>query len=111
MIREIKESDWKVFRRLHAIALDRFCQRVLEEVRLAATDAKDGYHQCYLKVYKLIETRDKTIVRTFDDPRRSMAVIQLANMIEEGLITDDELKEFSVETREAVEVIERMRRV
>ena len=68
MIREIKESDWKVFRRLRAIALYRFCERVLEEIRLAATDAKDGYHECYLKVYPLIETCDKTIVRTFDDP-------------------------------------------
>ena len=49
MAREIKESDWKLFRQLHGIALERFSQRVLEEVRLAATDAKDGYHGCYLK--------------------------------------------------------------
>jgi hypothetical protein len=107
---EIKESDWKVFRRLHGIALERFSQRVLEEVRLAATDAKDGYHECYLNVYALIRNRDKTMARAFNDPKRSMAIIQLANIIEEGLLTDDELKQFSAETREAVEVIEHMRR-
>jgi hypothetical protein len=33
---EIKESDWKVFRRLHSVALERYCRRVLEEVRVAA---------------------------------------------------------------------------
>jgi hypothetical protein len=49
MAREIRESDWRVFRRLHRIALERFSERVLEEVRLATTDAKDGYHECYLK--------------------------------------------------------------
>jgi hypothetical protein len=30
---DIHESDWRVFRRLHSIALERFCTRVLEEVR------------------------------------------------------------------------------
>ena len=110
MAREIKESDWKVFRRLHEIALERFSERVLEEVRLATTDVKDGYYECYLKVYALIRNRDKTMARAFDDPKRSMAFIQLANIIEEGLLTDDELNQFSAETREAVEVIEHLRR-
>ena len=110
MAREIKESDWRVFRQLHGIALERFSQRVLEEVRLAATDAKADYHGCYLKVYELIRNRDKTMALAFNDPKRSMAIIQLANIIEEGLLTDDELKQFSAETREAVEVIEHLRR-
>jgi hypothetical protein len=110
MAREIKESDWKLFRQLHGIALERFSQRVLEEVRLAAIDAKAGYHECYLKVYALIRSRDQTMARAFNDPKRSMAIIQLANIVEEGLLTDDELEQFSAETREAVEAIEHMRR-
>jgi len=110
MAREITESDWKVFRRLHGIALERFCQRVLEEVRLATTECKDGYHDCYLKVYSLMRNRDKAMARAFNDPKRSMAFILLANVIEEGLLTDDELKQFSPEAREAIEVIERIRR-
>ena len=110
MAKEIKESDWKLFRHLHGIALERFSQRVLEEVRLAATDAKDGYHGCYLKVYALIRNRDQTMAHAFDDPKRSMAIIQLANIVEEGLLTDDELKQFSEETRERLEIIEQLRR-
>ena len=43
---DIKESDWKVFRRLHSVALERYCQRVLEEVKLA-TACNDSYHDCY----------------------------------------------------------------
>ena len=77
---------------------------------LAATDAKEGYHERYLKVYALIRNRDQTMARAFNDPKRSMAIFQLANIVEEGLLTDDELKQFSAETREAVEVIEHMRR-
>ena len=39
---DIKESDWKVFRRLNSVALERYCQRVLEEVKLA-TACNDSY--------------------------------------------------------------------
>lgn len=28
---EINESDWKVLRRLHPVALERFCERALTE--------------------------------------------------------------------------------
>ena len=40
---DIHESDWRVFRRLHSIALERFSKRVLEEVREAAACETD-YH-------------------------------------------------------------------
>jgi len=29
---DIKESDWKLFRRLHPVALERFCKQVIEEI-------------------------------------------------------------------------------
>jgi hypothetical protein len=64
---DIRESDWKVFRRLHSIALERYCQRILEEVRLTAA-CNDSYHDCYLKVFRLIRDRDKTMAAAFDNP-------------------------------------------
>jgi len=110
MATEIKESDWKLFRQLHQVALERFCERVLAEVRSAAADAGDGYHERYLKVFDLIRGRDKTIARTFNDLRRSKALILLANMKHEGLLTAAELAQFSAETRQAIEDIEYIRR-
>ena len=47
---DIKESDWKILRRPQAIALERYCQRVLEEAKLA-TVSDDSYHVCYLRLY------------------------------------------------------------
>jgi hypothetical protein len=55
-IMEIKESDWKVFRRLHSVALERYCRRVLEELRVAA-ECKGDYHDCYRSLYRLIKAR------------------------------------------------------
>jgi hypothetical protein len=101
---DIKESDWKTFRRLHSVALERYCRRVLDEVRVAAK-CKGDYHDCYRTVYRLIRERDKTLAITFDDPRRSTALILLANMIAEELLTEEELKQFSLETQECIEAI------
>jgi len=106
---EIEESDWKIFRRLHSIALERYCQRVLEEVR-AAAECKGEYHDCYRKVYRLIRNRDKTLASAFDDPRRSTAFVLLANMIDEDLLTEEELKQFSSEAQEHIAVINDLRR-
>jgi len=106
---DIKESDWKVFRHLHSIALERYCQRVLEEVRLAAA-GNDSYHDCYLKVYRLIQDRDKTMARTFDDLRRSTAFVLLLNIINEGLLTDNELKQFSRELQGRIDAIKAIAR-
>ena len=110
MATEIKESDWKLFRRLHKIALERYCERVLKEVQAAATEHAEGYHDSYLKVFALIRDRDQTIAIAFNDPRRSDAFILLANIIHEGLLTTAELDQFSPEARQTIDVIENVRR-
>jgi hypothetical protein len=107
---QIKESDWKLFRQLHPVALERFCERVLAEVRAATAETGDGYHVRYLRIFDLMRDRDKTIARAFNDPRRSNALILLANIKREGLLTEAELARFSPETREAIRVIEDVRR-
>jgi hypothetical protein len=61
MATEIRESDWRLFRRLHKIALERICKRVLKEVHEAAGEHTESYHHSYLKVFGLIRDCDKTI--------------------------------------------------
>jgi hypothetical protein len=110
MARQIKESDWKVFRRLHGIALERFCQRVIEEIRSVTASRSSGYHDRYLKLYALIRKRDKEMARVFDNLRRSEAFFLLTNIKRQGLLTDEELMQLSAETREAVELIDSINR-
>jgi hypothetical protein len=102
--RDILESDWKLFRRLRPIALDRFCKRVLSEVvRRASASAKDSHAQ-YLDVYQLIQERDEELGDAFNDLRRSTAVLCLARMRALGLVTDEEFAEFGSETQRKVAV-------
>jgi hypothetical protein len=105
---DIHESDWRVFRRLHSIALERFCKRVLEEVREVA-ECKTDYHDSYRKVYRLIRDHDKRMAAAFDDPRRSNAFLLLVNIIGEGLLAAEELKQFSQEVQARIKMIQELR--
>lgn len=103
MLRDIRESDWKVFRELRTLALDRFCQRVLAEVSRLSADPGTNSHKRYLEIYALLQRRDKELADSFNDPRRSTALIQLARIRFEELLTDEEFDRFSPETRTVVQ--------
>ena len=95
----IPEADWRVFRSLHPIWIERFCKRVNGELMRALSDeSRDAYEQ-YLAAYKLMHKRDKEIADAFNDFRRSTAVIQIAIIRKLGVITDEELGRFSESTR------------
>jgi hypothetical protein len=105
MTAHIPESDWKKFRRLREVALERLCDRTLQEIVRLATDASSGSHQRYLTIYELIQRRDREMASAFNDPRRSRALQQLSAMHALGLLEVGELDVFTDETREAVEFL------
>jgi hypothetical protein len=105
--RQIPESEWKVFRRLRAVALERFCDRVLEEAGRLAADGSRGSHERYLEPYRLIQKRDEELGDCFNDPRRSTASFQLARIHGERLLTEEELHQLSPETRAVMEFLAR----
>jgi hypothetical protein len=106
---DIKGSDWKVFRKLRELALERYCERVLKDVGQLVDKDSGSYHERYLKLWELLRNRDKTLGLCFNDPRRSQAIIQLTNIVEEDLLTEDELNQFSDETRAQIEMIRNFR--
>jgi hypothetical protein len=94
---DIKESDWKVFRQLREIALDRFCRRILDEIRAISEDTGRSPHERYLATYELTRRRDREIADAFNDPRRSRAYIQLLYILSLDLLTEEELSRFGPE--------------
>jgi hypothetical protein len=105
MERTFPEKDWKLLRHLAPIALDRYCARVLEDVaRITAAPGKTS-HERYIKIYKLMRDRDRDLAFAFDDHRRSTAMTKLARIQVLGLLTEDELRGFSEETREIVSLL------
>ena len=95
MSHPIKEQDWKVFRELRQVALDRFCENTLDEARREIEREGKTPHERYLALYKRIENRDRDLDRAFDDFRRSTALHQAGIMHSMGLFTGAELRRFS----------------
>jgi hypothetical protein len=102
--RQISEADWKLFRRVHEVALERFCERVLSELGRLAAKTEPSAHERYLAVYKLLQGRDKELTQAFDDLKRSTAWPCLALMRSRRLVTDEEFAGFSSETQAAVQL-------
>jgi hypothetical protein len=102
--RQIGESDWKLFRQMRELALERFCERVLSEVGKLASKSGHSAHERYLAVYRRLRRRDKELAQAFDDLRRSTAWPRLALMRSRGLVTDAEFARFSPETQATVRV-------
>lgn len=101
------ESDWKIFRELRELALDRFCRRVLEELENLCRDAPRSHHERYLDVFRLLRDRDDELAHAFNDPRRSRMIAQLAAMHAHGLLEPDELTRFTAQTRDTIESLAR----
>ena len=103
MSHDFPESDWKGFRELREVALDRFCRRVLDEIEALRLDASRSHHERYLDVLRLLRERDEELAFAFNDPRRSQMIVQLAAMHAYGLVEPDELARFTPGTRARVE--------
>ncbi len=104
-MREIKEPDWKVLRRVHPLALERFCERVLAEIDRVSRDGVTSHHERYLEIFRILQQRDREMARLFDNPRRSDALTMLAQIRSQGLLTEDEFSSLSSETRGAIQML------
>ena len=101
---EIKEPDWKVLRRVHPLALERFCERVLAEIDRVSHDGATS-HARYLQIFRILQQGDREMARLFDNPRRSYALTMLAEIRSQGLRTEDEFSSLSPETRGAMQML------
>ena len=100
---DIKESDWKVFKGLREVALERFCERVLDEMARVSADTTKSKHERYLVIYRLLRERDKEITPIFDYLRRSTAYRQICAFRANDLLTEQELRQLSPELVKSVE--------
>jgi hypothetical protein len=101
----IPESDWKVFKPPREAALERFCERVLNDVADLAATPGASYHERHLEIYRLLQERDRDLDRTFDSLRRSTALYQLAAFQQQNLIGPKDVDRFTPETRERVAIL------
>ena len=100
----ILESDWKKFKELREIALDRFCQGVLADAKTISQNGALSAHTRYRMLYRLMRDRDKALVDTFDNNgySRNSALMGLWLMVMHDLLTDAELSVLSESALNAI---------
>lgn len=109
---DIAESDWKKFKELYKLALDRFCSGVLANTETIAQNGALSPHARYLTLYQLMHNRDKDMGRTFDRYSRSGAMMSLRSMVMHDLLTDEELSVLSeAAQQELADVVRRPYRI
>lgn len=106
----LPEVDWRALRAVHRTALERFCARVLEECAAAIRDTNGSSHDRYLRLFRVVQERDDSIAAAFNDLPRSTAIQCLASMIALGVVTDEELSQFSPATLDAAMTLVGLRR-
>lgn len=100
---QIPEPDWKTFKAVRAVALERFAQRILDEYQELCCNETVTAHQRYGELYSVIGKRNSEMAQIFDDYRRSTALISLRLMWQHGLLKSEEISQFSHETQSIVE--------
>jgi hypothetical protein len=104
---DFPESDWKTFRELRELALQRFCKQTLDELEPIRLDESRSYHERYLDIVHLLLDRNARLAQAFDDVRRSRMIAQLAAIHAYGLLEPEELARFTSETRSSIEEVAR----
>ena len=98
---DIKESDWKIFKKIKEEAIDEYCQICLAEYSEIIDDPSKGFHEKYLYLYRLVKNNDKKMELIFgDNTSRSKAFLQLLAIRGEGLGNNELISHLSEEFKE-----------
>lgn len=96
----MKESDWKIFKKIKEKAIEQYCTQALIEFEEVIKNEKEHVHNRYLLLYKLIQNSDKKMGLLFDGHSRSRAALQLLAIRGEGLADEKLIQDLSDEFRQ-----------
>lgn len=97
---KMKESDWKVFKKIKEQAIEKYCAKCFCEFRDIMADDTKTVHERYGLNYEAVRKKDKRMAILFDGQSRSGAMLQLFGMRKEGLVDEAFLEQLSVEFRD-----------
>ena len=98
----VPEKDWKRLSSLKESLLNSACETIFQRIEQISSTRKDREHEAYLKLWKLINKEDEVIAEMFNDLKRSNAVFKIAALKHHGVLTDEQLAQFSQETQEQI---------
>ena len=92
------ERDWKKLRSTKDEKLNIACAKIFKKVEKLLKNDRKTRHERYLALWKIMRREDREIGRMFDDLKRSNATSKLIAWRQNGLLSDEELAQFSEQT-------------
>ncbi len=105
MHRKVPEADWREFRKLREVALEKLSGQILDDVVRVCTDHSGSAHDRYLEVWRILRNRDRDMAGAFDSLSRSRMIQHLAAMIALGLLEVGDLEHMSHDTQELIRLL------
>lgn len=100
---EIPESDWKLLRKFHESALERYCEATIAAIGQLCIGPTAKFHERYLQIFELVDTKNDELGALFDNMlRRSVAISHILGLRRHGLIADNEFSQFTEEVQAKV---------
>jgi hypothetical protein len=102
-MKDLPESDWKKFNGLLEIAMQRYFERATEEMKRRVTAEHAPAKDRFWDAFEYAQKQRRRARELFDEYRRSTALIQLALMRRDELLTDEELMPLTQATRQFIQ--------
>lgn len=98
----VSEKDWKRLVSLKENLLNYACENLFRRIEQISSFRKNREHGAYLELWNEIRKEDDAIAEMFNDLKRSNAVFKIAALRHYGVLSDEQLAQFSQETQEQV---------
>ena len=98
----VPEKDWKLFRKLQSQLTAKACELVFEQVDIIVKNKTGNEHQSYLDLYDLVQDEDVKIAEMFNNPTRNNVFLKIVALSRFGVLSSEQLQQFSEETQEMV---------
>ena len=98
----VSEKDWKRLVSLKENLLNYACENLFRRIEQISSSRKNREHEAYLELWNEIRKEDDAIAEMFNDLKRSNAVFKIAALRHYGVLSDEQLAQFSQETQEQV---------
>jgi hypothetical protein len=97
---EISERDWKLFKELHPIAMNRFFEKAVKEMQPLLWSKEKQAQERFLDALTYAQDKREQASRLFDDLRRSTALLIAGIVYANGFFTADEVSRFSPDAQQ-----------
>jgi hypothetical protein len=95
----IPEKDWKYLRSVQTELLSSLCERINRKSIEILGSAEESECNKYKKLYRHILDSDEFVAKCFDDWRRSNIRLKLFVLHSHGLLTEENMRHLSDETK------------